>query len=191
MKKHVVFLLPFLMLASCAGNQGAATGNGRIDCYYVRVTPSGSALGTGTLYAYQTGYTLVKEFQNEDGKIIYSDFPDSQILLKKTYYSSETIPYKATRSIGYLTVEQNYYLDLGSRTLDMETRLIENKTDENRYQIENMDNKLAYEKAKEGFYWYSGSANFGSEDRVDKSLERHIYLSIGQDATIEYRAKWF
>lgn len=204
--KRLVLLFAFLGLAGCSGNSGAGGTSGKVDCYNIRVEE-----GTSTVFdkTYSVGYSRVYEYKSTDDKKIYASdhfqytdrngytVKDSVIKAYPNKYTYNFIEYSYSRFVGFLTMENNYYLDLGARTIDSEVKWSEYKfTNGPVATSESVSNsKEAYSCAKTNFY--NLGYQYPSEyvrlrlDLTESSLERHTYTMLGQDSVITYKAKWF
>lgn len=182
-----------LILCSCSTNKT----NGVIDCYSIKVTSGGKSINQ----TYNASTARVYEYKSANGDSIYTsaelysyDYQsDSTTYKLKVYadrYTSDYIEYTYSKFIGWLTVENNYYLDLDNRTIDSEVKYSEYLYAKNPDNSA-ADNKKAYECAKNNYYIISGSTYVLRLDLEEKGLERHTYTKLGDDAIIEYRAKWF
>ena len=208
MKKIILLSLAAVCLAGCSSNgvnNGAAGGtSGKIDCYNIRVTEGGTTVFSET---YSAGYSMVYEYVSADGSKLYassyyaystgSEIKYSVIRAYPDKYTSDYKEYTYSKLIGFLTRENNYYLDLGARTIDSETKWSEYKYTANPTQVPEgtvVNNKDAISCAKKGYYQ---DLNFYSDyttlrlDLTESSLERHTYTMLGEDSIITYRAKWF
>lgn len=208
--KRLVLLFAALGLAGCSGNNGAGGMSGKVDCYSIKVVEGASAVFSGT---YSVSYSRVYEYKSEDGKKIYlsnhfihldsSDYKlkESTIKVYPSKYTDDFIEYSYSRFVGFLTMENNYYLDLGARTIDSEVKWSEYKfTSDPVTTSEGVsDNKEAYNCAKSNYYYYADyQYPFDRSefiplrpDLTESSLERHTYTMLGQDSVITYTAKWF
>ena len=190
--KILVLFIATVGLVGCS-NSDHSGGKGVIDCYSIRVTNGGSTVFTGNYYA---GYATVYEFKSADGKTIYTGqgVSDSSINVYADRYTNTYVTYTFSRFVGYLTVENNYYLNLDSRTIDSEVKWSEYKYESNpSTAYPDANNKEAYSCAKKGYYENIGYGS-GSNLRLDlteSSLERHTYTKLGDDSIITYVTKWF
>lgn len=213
MRKVILLSLATICLAGCSSNgvnNGAAGGtSGKIDCYSIRVTEGGSTVFTGT---YSVGYSTVYEYKSADGKKIYTsshfryydynyDYNTLNDCIIRAYpdkYTSEFEEYSFSKFIGFLLRENNYYLDLGARTIDEETKWSEYKytTDPTTVSEGTSNNKEAFNCAKSNYYqnlsnYYDSQYITLRLDLTDSTLERHTYTMLGEDSIITYTAKWF
>ena len=204
--KVLVLLIATLGLVGCSKNSAAGGTSGKVDCYSIRVTEGGSTVFNETYYA---GYSVVYEYKSADGKKIYTsnhfqytDYNDytakeSVIRAYPDKYTNDFTEYSYSRFVGFLTRENNYYLDLGARTIDSEIKWSEYKyaSDPTTVPEGTSNNKEAFSCAKTNYYQEVSSS--GSQyvtlrlDLTESSLERHTYTMLGQDSIITYRAKWF
>lgn len=206
--KFFVLLIATLGLVGCSKNSAAGGTSGKVDCYSVRVTEGGSTVFTGN---YSSGYASVFEYKDASGKKIYTSShmiyqkydggsyitADSIIRAYPDRYTNDYVEYTYSRFVGFLLRENNYYLDLGARTIDSETKWSEYK-----YQNDPVtppdgatsNNKEAFLCAKNNYYQMDYSGYDYATLRLDlteSSLERHSYTMLGQDSVITYTAKWF
>lgn len=210
MRKLILLSLTAICLAGCSSNgvnNGAAGGtSGKIDCYSISVTEGGQTVFTGT---YSAGYSAVYEYKSADGKKIYTsnhfryyDYStsrqnDSIIRAYPDKYTSEFKEYSFSKFVGFLTRENNYYLDLGARTIDAKTKWSEYKytTDPTTVSEGTSNNKEAFNCAKSNYY--QNLSDYGYQyitlrlDLTESTLERHTYTMLGEDSVITYTAKWF
>ena len=198
MKKIKLIYLPLLAicLVGCSNNDHSG-GKGVIDCYSIRVTNGGSTVFSETYYA---GYATVYEYKSAEGKTIYTGLgnADTSVYVYADRYTNTAVTYNYSRFVGYLTVENNYYLNLDSRTIDEEIKWSEYKYESNpttNYPDGTTpNNKEAYSCAKKGYYNAAGGLYSTTNIRLDmneSSLERHTYIKLGDDSIITYVAKWF
>ncbi len=209
MKRKILCLssLTFFLLSGCSN--GSIPTNGVIDCYSVEIIQSGREV-----YArrYSTDYSPVYEYKNSTGDFLYSSsyrqktveeenrIIDGYIRFYQSKYSEEYVEYTFVRFVGWLFVENNYYLDLDKGYLDIATEWSEYLYEKNPDGKENADNKEAYQKAKTGYYQV-GSFSYSDEkdvpycsaraDLLDISLSRHSYKKLGDDCTVNFVPKWF
>lgn len=201
-KSYFILLFVAIGLIGCSSNSAAGKTRGKVDCYSIQVYEGGSTVFNKT---YSAGYSQVFEYISSGGKKIYTSshytyyvpssetLKDSVIRAYPSKYTNDYTEYYYSRFVGYLTKEQNYYLDIGSRMIDSETKWSEYKytTDSN----DDVNNKEALNCAKKGYYQdLTNIDNINVSlrlDLVESSLERHTYTMLGQDSVITYRAKWF
>ena len=211
MKKSLLLPLAIVCLAGCSSNgvnNGAAGGtSGKIDCYNISVTEGGRTVFSET---YSVGYSMVYEYVSADGAKLYTSFCYTYLSDTETKYSairaypdkytSDYKEYTYSKLIGFLKKENNYYLDLGARTIDAKTNWSEYKYTTNPTQVPEgtvVNNKDAISCAKKGYYQDNSFGYAGYEyatlrlDLTESSLERHIYTMLGEDSIITYTAKWF
>ena len=195
-------LIMFMMcLCSCSTNNQKNT-SGKIDCYSIKVTDGGSTAFNRT---YSASTSKVYEYKSESGDSIYintrmygTDYQgntlDYKIFVYSDRYTSDYVEYSYYGFIGWLTVEQNYYLDLDNRTIDSETKYREYLYSTNPETAE-ADNKKAYNCAKNNYYVLTTSyypQNLMLRlDLEEKGLERHSYTKLGDGSIVDYRVKWF
>lgn len=203
-----MFLLtiPALLLIGCS-NDGKGL-NGIIECYSIKATNNTEMYPVS--WNYHCDYSHVYEFKDSKGNCLYADssasygvyntstkeyeYKYSTLRVFFNKYSFKYTEYYYSRFVGYLTVENNCYLNLETRTVDYETKWSEYLYDENPGGLIGA-NKEAYEKAKNGYYHiYVGS---GTEfynlylNGIESKLDRHEYTIIGNDWNIQYTEKWF
>ena len=195
-------LIMFMMcLCSCSINYQKNT-SGKIDCYYIEVTDGGSTVFSRT---YSSSTSEVYEYKSESGDSIYintriceidylGNTRDYKIFVYPDRYTSDYIEYSYSGFIGWLTVEQNYYLDLDKRTIDSETKYREYLYSKNPGPAE-ADNKKAYKCAKNNYYVldtsYYHQNLYLRLDLVEDGLERHSYTRLGDGSIVDYKVKWF
>lgn len=195
-------LIMFMMcLCSCSANNQKNT-SGTIDCYSIKVTDGGSTVFSRTYSAYTS---KVYEYKSESGDSIYintriygTDYQentmDYNIFVYSDRYTSDYVEYSYSGFIGWLTVEQNYYLDLDNRIIDSETKYREYLYSTNP-EIAEADNKKAYNCAKNNYYVLTTS--YFHQNLMlrlyleEKGLERHSYTKLGDGSIVDYRVKWF
>lgn len=192
--KLLVLLIATISLVGCSKNDHSG-GKGVIDCYSIRVTNGGN---TVFQQSYSVSYSAVYEYKTVEGKTVYTGLGEADfIYVYANRYTNTSVVYSYSRFVGYLTVENNYYLNLDSRTIDSEIKWSEYKYESNPstdYPDGNTpNNKEAFSCAKKGYYQNKG---YYSNDpiRLDldqSSLERHTYTKLGDDSIITYVAKWF
>lgn len=206
MRKIVCLSMTGLLLALCSctnSNVDEIKKKNIIDCYSIEVKDGNGKVFNYTYYFYNT---KVFEYKNEKGESIYTnvkighftesqEYVDSSIYLYPDRYSSDYTEYKFEGFIGYLTYENNYYLDLDDRIIDFETKYSEYLYDTNPTE-EPADNKKAYECAKKNYYILSDTSVYLpyytlKADMVETGLERHTYTKVGEDLIITFKEKWF
>ena len=206
MRKLILLSLAAICLAGCSSNGTAGRTSGTIDCYSIRVTEGGATVFSET---YSAGYSKVYEYKSADGEKIYtstyfhyfdSNTPTQNDSIIRAYpdkYTSEFKEYSFSKFIGFLTRENNYYLDLGARTIDEETKWSEYKYSTNPTFVyeDTPNNKEAFNCAKSNYYQdFSG---YNSQyitlrlDLTESTLERHTYTILGENSIIAYTAKWY
>lgn len=202
----LILLVSAIGLIGCSKNSAAGGTNGKVDCYSIRVTEGSSIVFNET---YNLGYSEVHEYKSADGKKIYTsnrflyidhidDYPkDSVIRAFPDKYTNDYTEYSYSRFVGFLTVENNFYLDLGARTIDSEIKWSEYKyASVPAFPDGISNNKEAYSCAKSNYYLFdniSSNTQYVSLrlELTESSLERHTYTMLGQDSIITYKAKWF
>ena len=139
-------------------------------------------------------YILLSHFRYYD----YNTLNDCIIRAYPDKYTSEFEEYSFSKFVGFLTRENNYYLDLGARTIDEETKWSEYKytTDPTTVSEGTSNNKEAFNCAKSNYYqnlsnYYDSQYITLRLDLTDSTLERHTYTMLGEDSIITYTAKWF
>ena len=210
MKKTLTAGLLMLSCVLCGCSNGGTTAQtkGTVDGYSIRVTNGGSSIFSGT---YNASYSRVYEYKNSIGDSIYTNYRivcynydtgvpnDAVIYSYKDRYTNEYVEYSYVGFIGWLTVENNYYLNLDDRIIDSETKWSEYLYSSNPSE-DKADNKKAYQCAQKNYYQVStkgyNDANGKSfyplkMDITEKTLERHSYTKLGEDCVITYTAKWF
>jgi len=204
MKKVLFLLIPTLLMCGCSSGAGGTSG--RIDCSVIQVSSWGKVVFNGNYSASAVG---VYEYKDDSGNKLYLNtrfkyqepssgsyrVGDSELRVYKTRYETEYVPYTFSSFIGWLLAENNYYFDLGSRTIDSELKFSEYLYRENP-SSESADNKAAIAAARKGYYLssVSGYTNNYVElrlDLVEKGLERHAYIQLGSDAIVSYQEKYF
>ena len=209
MKRILLVAIASFGLVGCAYNAG---GSGRVDCYSIQVKGSMGAVLNGT---YQTSYSWVFEYKNEKGQTLYTNerylyvardpekgnhAADTTIRAYPNRFTNDYVEYCFNRFVGFVTVENNFYYDPGSRTIDSETKWSECKYESDPTTLEDgmkANNKEAYDCAKRNYYQETGRYSSQPEyfdlrlDLTESSLERHTYIQLGNDAIVTYTAKWF
>ena len=185
MKKLILIGMAVITMAGCSGNT-------KIDCYQVSI--SGVFSGTYSEQNYE-----VNEYASGDGDYIYSNInpnsigtSDVKFTVYNSRYSDEHKDYVFSRTVGLLTQENNYYLDLKNRVLDCELKYKEAKVDKASEEKANV--KEAYNCAKKGYYFintYFANVFIIKKDITDATLEKHTYIQYGENATVTYVKKWF
>lgn len=208
MKRILLVGIASFGLVGCANNGGG--GGGRVDCYSIQVKSSMGAVLNGT---YQTSYSWVFEYKDEKGQTLYTNeryryvvrdsekgdyVVDTTIRAYPNRFTNDYVEYYFNRFVGFVTVENNFYYDPGSRTIDSETKWIEYKYESDPTTLEDgmkANNKEAYECAKRNYYqlefYYSGECFDLRLDMNESGLERHTYIQVGSDSVITYTPKWF
>ena len=233
MKKSLLLavgLFPLLMSCGNQNAQNAANGKGIIDCNSIELKQNGS-----TIFSKEYSFSPdgVFEYKNSDGEFIYtnnfvldnenSDFTNNDIRWKslRVYKDKYVIDpedkveeYKFNKFVGYVSIENNYYLNLDAKMVDCETKWGEWKASgENKassttssdssstpspYEkvLANPDNKKAYECLKTNFYPTLSHSSSNDEmmivlDLAKKGGEYHSYFKYGDDVVASYEAKWF
>lgn len=202
MKKIIILSVAVLGLVGCSSNAGGT--KGKVDCYSLSVTEGGKTVYSAN---YNVAVAEVHEYTSAEGKKLftnchmtymdgYSSAKDTVIRAYPSRYKQDSIEYTYSRFVGYLTKENNYYLDLDAKTIDAEIKwseyLYENSSSAN-----SIDNKEAYSCAKQNYYQVdSGYYNYGPTyslfvDITEDGLERHTYTMLGEDSIITYTEKWF
>ncbi len=209
MKKEFVVLVlgAVFALASCDSKTKNAS-KGTIDCYSVQVYSGGNSIYSG-LYSNST--SKVYEYKDANNNYIYlntnfSYYSTDSIVLKvyNNRYSADYIEYEYVGFVGWLTYEQNYYLDLDNRVIDYETKwskyLYELNPDNSNTSEGTANNERAYSCAMKGYYsitnMHPESKNGKyyvtlKTDMLESGLERHQYTMLGDDDMITYKSKWF
>lgn len=205
--KILVLLIATLGLVGCSKNSAAGGTSGKVDCYSIRVTEGGTTVFNAT---YSAGYSMVYEYKSAEGKKLYTsshlyyyDYSTStqKDVVIRAYpdkYTNDYTEYSYSKFVGFLTRENNYYLDLGARTIDSEIKWSEYKyaSDPTTVSDGASNNKEAYSCAKSNYY-QDISSGYESQyvslrlDLTESSLERHTYTMLGEDSIVTYTAKWF
>ena len=211
MKNILLITVAALGLAGCSTVSLPTNNNDKIDCYSISVNSgSNSVLFQGTYYE---TYSYVFEYKSADGQTLFTSgrirrqnydpssggysTSDSEIRVFANQYSKDYTVYTFSRFIGFLVKEQNYYLSLGNRTIDSETKWSEYKyQDEPTMPPDNAtsNNKEAFECASKNYYLvpgFPGDYYALTLNAVESSIERHTYMQFGADCTITYTVKWF
>ena len=212
MKKLIIFLglCSMLTLASCDSSKTQASSKGIIDCYSVQVYSGGNSIYSGT---YSNSTSKVYEYKDSTNNYIYLNtnitniniyYNNATLRVYNDRYSADYIEYSYVGFVGWLTYEQNYYLDLDNKIIDYETKwskYIYELSPENPVSSEGTpNNEKAYNCALKGYYLlnnlYSASDNgkyyyILKKELVESGLERHQFTKLGEDDTITYKGKWF
>ena len=209
-KVFCIFLVTLtIVLCSCSNKKEIEVADGFIECYSIKVTFNYDSYDK-TIFneKYTRTAAMVYEFKSDDGDSIYTDrkleYYDSDglrlnrtIHLYKDRYASDFIEYKYAGFVGWLTVENLYFLDVNNKIVDSLVKyseyLYSTKPSSSE---EGGDNKKAYKCAKKGYYILSGymyenSAFSLSSDLEEKGLERHTYTKFSDDCIITFRKMWF
>lgn len=216
-KVKLIELSALFLICSCtnqnlSNNQQSVTNyqsatssqtNRIIDCYTIDVRN-----GTSTISKkYYLSYSKVYEYKSSKGDCIYTDEhsirdgKDVVILAYDNKYKSEYIEYSYVGFVGWLTLEDNYYLDLDNSIIDSERKWSEYLYDKNPSDEEIANNKKAYECASKNYYYGFGYYAINKiddnyycnlqTDMLENSIEKHKYIKLGDNSTIEYKEKWF
>ncbi|MCI5746088.1 MAG: hypothetical protein MR270_07415, partial [Erysipelotrichaceae bacterium] len=158
------------VLCGCSNSGTTAQKKGTVDCYSIFVRNGGSSVFSGT---YSTYYSQVHEYKDSNGNSIYAncnichqvyneitDTYDTveSIFVYSDRYTVDYTEYSYVGFIGWLTVENNYYLDLDKRIIDSETKWSEYLYDKSPSGYESLgtpNNKEAFKKAKNNYYQIS------------------------------------
>jgi len=199
----ILSIATITVLCSCSNNGSSSSSNtkGVIDCYSIKVTEGGSTVFSQN---YSASWARVYEYKDSKGSSIYTStrtqtydssyqMIDTPIRVYPDRYTSDFTEYTYDKFVGYLTVENNYYLNLDNNTIDSETKYSEYLYSANPSgETLTADNKKAFECAKTNYYIIT--SNYNNVIRIDmeeKGLERHTYTKLGNDSIITYKAKWF
>ncbi len=196
-KKLLLGLIPFFGLLVLCGCDLSKNTSGIIDCYSINVDYTDSSNDDN--YNYNVSYSSVYEYKDEDGHLLYSGgYYTNGIKVYNTRYDAKSVAYKYTGFIGFLTYENNYYLNLNKMIIDEEIKyseyLYEAEPENTKSYQENPNNKLAFQCAKKGYYKvdsYSNNTGIIYLDMSESSLSRHTYVKLGSDVTVTYTPKWF
>ena len=206
MRKLILLRLDVICLVGCYYNGAEGRNSGIIDCYGIRVTEGGITVFSET---YSAGYSKVYEYKSADGEKIYtstyfhyfdSNTPTQNDSIIRAYpdkYTSEFKEYSFSKFIGFLTRENNYYLDLGARTIDAEIKWSEYKYTTNPTSVyeDTPNNKEAFNCAKSNYY--QDFSSYNSQyitlrlDLTESTSEMHTDTSLGENSIITYTAKWY
>ena len=217
-KVKLIELSALFLICSCtnqnlSNNQQSVTNyqsatssqtNRIIDCYTIEVKDGTTIIDKKY---YKSYYSKVYEYRKYKGDCIYanehymSNGEDVVILAYDNKYKSDYTEYLYVGFVGWLTIENNYYLDLDNNIIDSERKWSEYLYDKNPSD-EEANNKKAYECARKNYYYdcfnYNDTIKIDDKycynlqtDMIENSLERHQYIRIGDNYTIEYKEKWF
>ncbi len=208
MRKSVCLLAVLSGCLLCGCSDLSKNTSGIVDCYSIAVTNLSSSVYSAQ---YSISYSGVYQYKNSTtGESVYTDehspYTSSKIRAYEDRYSSKHTDYTYVGFIGWLTKENNYYLDLDKKIVIAEVKWSEYKYEKNpdyRYEsTSSADNNAAYHCASSNYYL---SSDFYYDNKLDdkvtvyafakdttqKSLERRSYVKLGEDCTIAYQAKWF
>ena len=199
-KKLLYLIVPVLFLLVLCGCNSKNT-SGTIDCYTITATYSSSSSSDyrNIKYNYSTTYSYVYEYVDEAGNKLYSSsYYTKGVKVFKTRYNNEFTLYEFSKFIGFLTVENNYYLDLDKMIIDQEvkySKYLYDTNPKNNQSVEiEADNNMAFECAQKGYYefnYYDKNTGVVYLDKTESTLSRHSYVKLGADATVTYTPKWF
>ena len=187
MKKLFLLLMSSLTLCGCSPTANQT--HGVIDCLEITIA------SIGVPFEYKVNTSPVYEYADATGKTLYLDFKStsSSVHVFADHLKDDFIEYRFNKIVGYLAMESNYYLDIDKRIIDSETKYSECKFDLKDLAINNSE---AYRCAKRGYYTSVTSINSGAAhyfalylDLADSSLERHSYISLGNDTLFTYTPK--
>lgn len=191
MKKRLLMglLSAATLMCSCSSGGIKSQTSGTVDCYSIKVQNGGSTVFSET---YSSTYASVHEYQNSIGESVYANFSygkESKIRIYKNRYTSQYDEYSYVNTIGLLTREYNYYLDLDNRIIDSEIKYSEYlyENEQSPYASIEYNNKKAWQCAKKSYY----KSSTVYLDMLENPLETHEYTKLGDDCVITYKAKWF
>lgn len=186
------------LMCSCSNGGITSKTSGTIDCYSIYVYKTGSTSATYSYY-YGTHYSEVYEYQNNAGDLIYTNAgsESSKLTVYKNRYASKYDEYTYVGFVGWLTYEDNYYLDVDNKVIDHETKYHEYQYEKNPNEDNSeANNQRAWKCAKKGYYKIAADYYYFYTaviylDTTDKSLESHEYTKLSDDCIIKYTAKSF
>ena len=181
MKKQLLVLASsLLLLTGCVSNTAAGTDFGVVEC--------ASLIIEGTTYQYTETKVAVSEFKAEDNSVIYTSLVSGNFTMYDDAKHENSVTYTYSKQLGYITLEGHVFLNLSSKTIDIEYRFVEYKpaaTTSVSVSSE-FDHSSAYAAAKKGYYY---ATNVGDRVTTNKSLSRHTYIMLGADVSVIYTTK--
>lgn len=202
-------LIASCFLCGCSSSKTANKTTGIIDCYSIEATTGEKVVFSKT---YFRSYRPVYEYKSSNGESIYTNNHityynrdtekydgDAVIYSYKSRYTSDYTEYFYSGFVGWLTYEENYYLDLSNNIIDSEIKYSEYLYSSNPNDAP-ADNKKAFQCAKKNYYQvyaYAYDIDEKSKDYYyaikmdldDKSLDKHSYTKLGDNCTITYKVK--
>lgn len=185
MKKQLFVLAASLMLLTgCVSNTAAGTDFGVIEC--------ASLIVDGNTYQYTETKVAVSEFKAEDNSVIYTSLTSGTFTMYDDAKHENFTTYAYSSLLGYMTLEGHVFLNLSSKTIDIEYRFVEYKpfvsstSSSASSASSEIDHSAAYAAAKKGYYY---AINSGDKVTTNKSLSRHTYIMLGADASVVYTTK--
>ena len=189
MRKTLLASLMVVCLSGCSAHYG------QIECETIEVFKDGFSVFKNT---HCVDFGHVYEFQNEAGDNLYTDFFPWNVVYSKGMYSAplkvyatrdseECVVYEFIRDVGKIGYTKHCYLDLKTRTVEVE--LIYSDLALSYYPLfrEMKGAEEAYECAKKGFCDLNGINNYTVYlDEINKGFERHSFTSWGEEYEITY-----
>ena len=182
MKKQLLVLASsLLLLTGCVSNTAAGTDFGVVEC--------ASLIIEGTTYQYTETKVAVSEFKAEDNSVIYTSLVSGNFTMYDDAKHENSVTYTYSRLLGHMTLEGHVFLNLSSKTIDIEYRFVEYKPGAASTSVSvssELDHSAAYSAAKKGYYYAITS---GDKVTTNKSLSRHTYIMLGADVSVIYTTK--
>ncbi len=220
MKKSVCLLAVLSGCLLCGCSDLSKNTSGIVDYYSIDVSDLSSSSYS---MKYAVTYSKVYRYKNfSTGECVYTDERSSlapdyyhydsgkecnfKIWVYEDKYSDQYSEYTYDGFIGYLTKENNYYLDLDNNIIITEVKWSEYKQEHNPADYteaqSSADNSAAYKCASLNYYPTSSLTVSSIQGKYvyaysfireinEKSLERRSYLKFNDNFVIAYQAKWF
>ena len=187
MRKTLLASLMVVCLSGCSAHSG------QIECETIEVFKNGASVFKNT---HHVDFDYVYEYLNESGDKFYTDnspyylagFKEIYRLPLKVYPtrdSEECVVYEFNRDVGKIGYTKHCYLDLKTRTVEVE--LIYSDLALSYYPLfrQEMEGaEEAYECAKKSYYHIDGDTVY--LDEIQKGFECHYFTSWGEEYEITY-----
>jgi len=180
MKKTLLFAaMTACLLAGCS-KTSINTKTGKIDCQSISYTTD---LNHRNSMSYTLNRASVFEYKSANGSKIYLSANYYSVILYENAYDKTWITYNSPSLIGYLDVEQLYYYDLDSSTIDCVVKYSQYKgKDDKDSEGRSLNHLSAYSCASKGYY----TTDTIIKGITDNTLERHSYIKLGDNAIVSY-----